>query len=242
MTERTFTARLAWSQGEGQWMATVDEHESLSVFADDASAALEGLAVILVDVLREEEGAAETAAILADPETMAAIAEGEADIAAWRVHSLDEVAETMRAAGRLEKASAEEEEVLRRAAESPRVHGEYQRRSPASEREREYRRLHAQRDALTLRIRQMEGLDPVFEEEQDDLREVTARLREKRVWVLTRYRELVSLHSTRTAAEASRAALIEADMAERARSGFQSVRDSADEPPDTDVIEVEIQP
>lgn len=61
-------------------------------------------------------------------------------------------------------------------------------------------------------------------------------------FVLTEYRELVSVHRTRAGAEAARAALIEADMAERASSAFESVREAAVEPPDTEIMEVEVQP
>lgn len=62
------------------------------------------------------------------------------------------------------------------------------------------------------------------------------------VFVLTKYREFVSVHRTRAGAEAARAALIEVDLAERASSPFESVRESADEPPDTEIMEVEVQP
>lgn len=58
------------------------------------------------------------------------------------------------------------------------------------------------------------------------------------VFLLTEYRGFVSVHRTRAGAEAARAALIEADMTERASSVFESVRETADEPPDTQVIEV----
>lgn len=74
----------------------------------------------------------------------------------------------------------------------------------------------------------------------DNEAEEAARLVGSRVWVLTRYREFVSVHSTREGAEAARATLIEADMAERASSPIESVRESAGEPPDTAVVEVAV--
>lgn len=63
---------------------------------------------------------------------------------------------------------------------------------------------------------------------------------ETTAFVLTEWRQFVSVHRTRGGAEAAQAALVEKTKSEWASSGWELLESAADEGPDTDVTEVEV--
>jgi len=63
---------------------------------------------------------------------------------------------------------------------------------------------------------------------------------ETTAFVLTEWRQFVSVHRTREGAEAAQAALVEKTKAEWASSGWELLESAADEGPDTDVVQVEV--